>query len=42
VTLLTDLASSSRRRRQGLRQSGMHWTVNGADAIIASRCADAS
>jgi hypothetical protein len=27
---------------QRLKQSGMHWTVNGADAIIALRCADAS
>ena len=24
---------------QRLKQSGMHWTVNGADAIIALRCA---
>lgn len=27
---------------QRLKQSGMHWTVNGADAIIALRCAQAS
>jgi hypothetical protein len=27
---------------QRLKQSGMHWTVNGADAIIALRCHDAS
>jgi hypothetical protein len=27
---------------QRLKQSGMHWTVPGADAIIALRCADAS
>ena len=27
---------------QRLKQSGMHWTVNGADAIIALRCAEAS
>ncbi len=25
-----------------LKQSGMHWTVNGADAIIALRCKEAS
>ena len=24
-----------------LKQSGMHWTVNGADAIIALRCNEA-
>ena len=27
---------------QRLKQSGMHWTVNGADAIIALRCRQAS
>lgn len=27
---------------QRLKQSGMHWTVPGADAIIALRCAEAS
>ena len=27
---------------QRLKQSGMHWTVNGADSIIALRCAQAS
>jgi hypothetical protein len=27
---------------QRLKQSGMHWTVNGADSIIALRCAEAS
>ncbi len=27
---------------QRLKQSGMHWTVTGADSIIALRCADAS
>jgi hypothetical protein len=27
---------------QRLKQSGMHWTVNGADAIITLRCAEAS
>jgi hypothetical protein len=27
---------------QRLKQSGMHWTVNGADAIIALRCQQAS
>ena len=27
---------------QRLRQSGMHWTLNGADAIIALRCREAS
>jgi hypothetical protein len=27
---------------QRLKQSGMHWTVNGADAVIALRCAEAS
>jgi hypothetical protein len=27
---------------QRLKQSGMHWTINGADAIIALRCAQAS
>ena len=27
---------------QRLKQSGMHWTVAGADAIIALRCAKAS
>jgi hypothetical protein len=27
---------------QRLKQSGMHWTVSGADAIIALRCAEAS
>jgi hypothetical protein len=27
---------------QRLKQSGMHWTVNGADAIIALRCKEAS
>lgn len=27
---------------QRLKQSGMHWSVPGADAIIALRCADAS
>jgi hypothetical protein len=27
---------------QRCKQSGMHWTVNGADAIIALRCAEAS
>jgi hypothetical protein len=26
---------------QRLKQSGMHWTVAGADAIIALRCAEA-
>ena len=26
---------------QRLKQSGMHWTVNGADAIIALRCREA-
>jgi hypothetical protein len=27
---------------QRLKQSGMHWTVNGADAIITLRCKEAS
>jgi hypothetical protein len=27
---------------QRLKQSGMHWTVAGADAIITLRCAEAS
>ena len=27
---------------QRLKQSGMHWTLNGADAIIALRCRQAS
>ncbi len=27
---------------QRLKQSGMHWTINGADAITALRCAQAS
>jgi hypothetical protein len=27
---------------QRLKQSGMHWTVPGADSIIALRCAEAS
>jgi hypothetical protein len=27
---------------QRLKQSGMHWTLAGADAIIALRCAEAS
>ena len=27
---------------QRLKQSGMHWTVNGADAMIALRCREAS
>jgi hypothetical protein len=27
---------------QRLKQSGMHWTVAGADSIIALRCAEAS
>jgi hypothetical protein len=27
---------------QRLKQSGMHWTVTGADSIIALRCAEAS
>ena len=27
---------------QRLKRSGMHWTVNGADAIIALRCREAS
>jgi hypothetical protein len=27
---------------QRLKQSGMHWTVNGADSIISLRCAQAS
>ena len=27
---------------QRLKQSGMHWTVNEADAIITLRCAQAS
>jgi len=27
---------------QRLKQSGMHWTINGADAIITLRCAEAS
>jgi hypothetical protein len=27
---------------QRLKQSGMHWTVNGADSIITLRCAQAS
>jgi hypothetical protein len=27
---------------QRLKQAGMHWTVNGADAIIALRCREAS
>jgi hypothetical protein len=27
---------------QRLKQSGMHWTVNGADPIITLRCAEAS
>jgi hypothetical protein len=28
--------------RQRLKQSGMHWTTDGADAIIALRCREAS
>jgi hypothetical protein len=27
---------------QRLKQSGMHWTAAGADAIITLRCAEAS
>jgi hypothetical protein len=27
---------------QRLKQAGMHWTINGADAIIALRCQEAS
>jgi hypothetical protein len=27
---------------QRLKQAGMHWTTDGADAIIALRCAEAS
>jgi hypothetical protein len=27
---------------QRLKQSGMHWTLPGADAIIALRCREAS
>jgi hypothetical protein len=27
---------------QRLKQSGMHWTVSGADSIITLRCAEAS
>jgi hypothetical protein len=27
---------------QRCKQSGMHWTVHGADAVIALRCAEAS
>jgi hypothetical protein len=27
---------------QRLKQSGTHWTVNGADAIITLRCTQAS
>ena len=27
---------------QRLKQAGMHWTVGGADAIIALRCREAS
>jgi hypothetical protein len=27
---------------QRLKQSGMHWTTDGADAIIALRCREAS
>ena len=27
---------------QRLKQSGMHWTVTGADSIIALRCREAS
>ena len=27
---------------QRMKQSGMHWTVNGADSIIALRCTEAS
>jgi hypothetical protein len=27
---------------QRLKQAGMHWTVNGAGAIIAFRCREAS
>jgi hypothetical protein len=27
---------------QRMKQSGMHWTVPGADAIISLRCAEAS
>ncbi len=27
---------------QRLKQAGMHWTVNGADAIIALRCQQTS
>jgi hypothetical protein len=27
---------------QRVKQSGMHWTVAGADSIIALRCAQAS
>jgi hypothetical protein len=27
---------------QRLKQSGMHWTVAGADSIIALRCTEAS
>ncbi len=27
---------------QRLKQAGMHWTVAGADAIIALRCKEAS
>ena len=30
------------RHRQRLKQSGMHWTVAGADSIIALRCKEAS
>lgn len=27
---------------QRLKQSGMHWTVAGADSVITLRCAEAS
>jgi hypothetical protein len=35
-------ASSKTVVGQRLKQSGMHWTVPGADAIIALRCQEAS
>ena len=35
-------ASCKKTIGQRLKQAGMHWTVNGADAIIALRCREAS
>jgi hypothetical protein len=40
--LSAERAAHLQRVRQRLKQSGMHWTTDGADAIIALRCREAS